>query len=400
MSGDWLQRALQDDPYIRWVTGAQLWERMTAAVAQLAALEPTGLLLTNHPHLLPFLGPAWEVWVVDEGAAPLAPRLPHPPVVQGVLGKVPGRLGLCLMAGLGLLWLQTGEELGLGWHPTTLRSAIAALGTHVPLPVSLSERLRQAVPETPDPAKLSDWWAVLAVTPPPLLTLPPLAETEMVCTLAHEVKTPLATIQTLTHSLRQRTDLPPVVQHRLAAIEAECREQVERFSLIFAAACPLPDSLPLTSLSLGELLQAMWPDWVHRSQRRAIALTLDVPRDLPLCTSHPDRLQSLLGGLLDRLVRSLPPGSAVLLQGREAGAYLKLQFRVQRVGAEAGLVQAVGQWLVWQPETGTVSLSLAAANTLLQSLGARLSVRLATSPYDDEVLAVFLPRFSPDLAIG
>jgi len=400
VNGDWLQRALQDDPYIRWVTGEQLWERMTAAVAQLAALESAGLMLASHPQVLPFLGPAWEVWVVDDGAAPLVPRRPHQPVVQGLQGTAPGRFCLCLMAGLGLLLVSDDEQLGLGWHATTLLGAIEALRIHVPLPVPLSERLRRAVPETPDPGKLSDWWAVLAVTPPPALAIPPLAETEMVCTLAHEVKTPLATIQTLTHSLRQRTDLPPVVQHRLAAIEAECREQVERFSLIFAAACPLSDTLPLTPLSIGELLQAMWLDWVHRGQRRAIALTLDVPGDLPPCTSHRDRLQSLLGGLLDRLIRSLPPGSAVLLQVREAGAYLKLQFRVQRGGGEAEAVQAVGQWLVWQPETGTVSLSLVAANTLLQSLCARLSVRLAASPYDDEVLAVFLPRFSPTPAIG
>ncbi|HAN45295.1 MAG TPA: hypothetical protein DCQ32_01950 [Cyanobacteria bacterium UBA8156] len=400
MHGDWLQRALQDDAYIRWVTGVQLWERMTAAVAQLATLEPTGLMLASHPQVLPFLGPAWEVWVVDDGSAPLVPRRPRQPVLQGLRGTVNGHFCLCLMAGLGLLLVSDGEQLGLGWHATTLLCAIDALRNHVSLPVPLPERLRRAVPETPDPSKLSDWWAVLAMTPPPAITVPPLAETAMVCSLAHEVKTPLATIQTLTRSLRQRSDLPPVVQHRLAAIEAECREQIERFALIFAAACPLPDTLPLMPLSLGELLQAMWPDWLQRGHRRAIALILDVPKDLPPCTSHPDRLQSLLGGLLDRLIRSLPPGSTVLLQVREAGAYLKLQFRVQRVGAAAELVQAVGQWLVWQPETGTVALSLAAANTLLQSLGARLSVRLAASPYDDEVLAVFLPRFSPDPAIG
>ncbi|MGQ9865780.1 MAG: sensor histidine kinase [Pseudanabaenaceae cyanobacterium] len=400
MAGDWLQRALQDDAYIRWITGGQLWERLMAAVGQLAAAEPTGLMLASSPHVLPFLGPAWEVWVVDDGSAPLVPRRPQQPVPQGVQGTVSGPFCLCLMAGLGLLLVRDGEQVGLGWHATTLLRAIAALDTSVPLPVLLRERLRQAVPETPDPAKLSDWWAVLAVTPPPTITVPPLAETEMVCNLAHEVKTPLATIQTLTRSLRQRSDLPPVAQQRLAAIEAECREQIERFSLIFAAACPLPNPIPLAVLPVGDLLQAMWPEWVERGQRRAIALILDVPKDLPPCTSHQDRLQSLLGGLLDRLIRSLPPGSTIVLEVREAGDYLKLQFRVQRVGAEAELVQAVGQWLVWQPETGTVALSLAAANTLLQSLGARLSVRLATSPCDDEVLAVFLPRFSSDSAIG
>ncbi|MFQ3679379.1 MAG: hypothetical protein SNJ60_02565 [Pseudanabaenaceae cyanobacterium] len=395
VEGGWLQRALRGDAYLRWVTGEQLWERMTAAVSRLAAQEPTGLVVAHHPQVLPDLGPGWEVWVLNDGLAPLVPRRPQQPLLQGLSGTATGSFCLCLLTGLGLLLVQDGAQLGLGWHPTTLARAIAALRTHTLLPPSLQARLH---PVDPDPARLSDWWAVLAVTPP--LAIPPLAETEMVCTLAHEVKTPLTTIHTLTHSLRQRTDLPPVVQHRLAAIEAECREQIERFSLIFAAACPLPTALPLTRLPVAELLQEMWSDWMERGYRRAIALTLDVPSDLPPCISHKDHLQSLLGGLLDRLIRSLPPGSTVRVQVREAGAYLKLQFRVQRVGAETERVQAVGQWLVWQPETGTVALSLAAANTLLQALGARLSVRLATSAQDDEVLAVFLPCFSPNPAIG
>ncbi|NJK61159.1 MAG: HAMP domain-containing histidine kinase [Oscillatoriales cyanobacterium SM2_1_8] len=276
-----------------------------------------------------------------------------------------------------------------------LGRAIAALNVQVSVPPTLQRRLWQMVPSPPDPGKLADWLAVLAVAPPPEIAVPPLVETDMVCTLAHEIKTPLATIQTLTRSLLQRSDLPPVVQQRLAWIEAECREQMERFSLVFAAACPVSRAPTLTPLDLGELLQSIWPAWVERGERRAIALALDVPKNLPPCLSHSEQLPSLLGGLLDRLIRSLAPGSTVVVQGREAGAYLKLEFRVQRAVGTPEPVQSIGQWLVWQPETGTVALSLVAANTLLQALGARLSVRLAATPKDDEVLAVFLPCFGP-----
>ncbi|NBO28195.1 MAG: sensor histidine kinase, partial [Synechococcaceae bacterium WB6_1A_059] len=47
--------------------------------------------------------------------------------------------------------------------------------------------------------------------------------------LAHEVRTPLATIRTLIRSLLRRQDLPAVAENRLRQIDAECSEQIDRF---------------------------------------------------------------------------------------------------------------------------------------------------------------------------
>ena len=78
-----------------------------------------------------------------------------------------------------------------------------------------------------------------AVAPPdPQATedAPRTADTELLQALAHEVRTPLSTIRTLTRLLLKRKDLSPDVLKRLEIIDRECTEQIDRFSLIFRAA--------------------------------------------------------------------------------------------------------------------------------------------------------------------
>merc|ERR1712117_460142 len=62
-------------------------------------------------------------------------------------------------------------------------------------------------------------------------------DVELLQAIAHEVKTPLATIQTLTRLLLKRLNLnQEVMRKHLQMIDTECASQIERFSLIFRAA--------------------------------------------------------------------------------------------------------------------------------------------------------------------
>jgi len=55
--------------------------------------------------------------------------------------------------------------------------------------------------------------------------------------------------------------------------------------------------------------------------------------------------------------------------------------------------KAIGQWLMIQPETGTLSLSLMISKVLFELIGGKLTVK--TNPtlasYDGEILTIFLP---------
>lgn len=59
------------------------------------------------------------------------------------------------------------------------------------------------------------------------------SDIELLQAFAHEVRTPLTTIRTLTRLILKRQDLAPEVKKRLEVIDSECTEQINRMELIF-----------------------------------------------------------------------------------------------------------------------------------------------------------------------
>jgi K+-sensing histidine kinase KdpD len=156
------------------------------------------------------------------------------------------------------------------------------------------------------------------------------------------VRTPLATIRTLIRSLLRRQELSPVVRQRLEQIDGECTEQIDRFGLIFLAAeqqrqsgggQPLADT-ELARTDLSELLRQLEDFWRRQLDRRGLRLELAIAPDLPPVLSDPSKLETMLGGLMDRFSRSLPSGAEVRMSLMPAGSRLKL--RINSVGPEVG----------------------------------------------------------------
>jgi signal transduction histidine kinase len=221
--------------------------------------------------------------------------------------------------------------------------------------------------------------------------------------MAHEIRTPLTTIRTLTRSLLKRKDISEEVAKRLRLIDRECTQQIDRFSLIFRAVeletdgTPRPRS-PLSAISLNQLFDDAIPRWQQQASRRNLSLTVNVPPCLPMVNTDPAMLTQVLTGLVDRFTHSLPPYSHIELAVMLAGHQLKLQFQSQPPeGSEAkpnedpfaSPFKALGQLLMFQPETGNLSLNLNATKNLFQALGGKLIVR--QRPKAGEVLTVFLP---------
>lgn len=284
----------------------------------------------------------------------------------------------------------------------------------------LRSRLKQLGPLHNDPAMGTRFWPLLAqrlAGMAPSVTLQPLVElggrnrpsdsvvTELALleALTHEVRTPLATIRTLIRSLLRRHELSPVVRQRLEQIDAECTEQIDRFGLIFLAAeqhrqsgggQPLAET-ELARTDLSELLGQMEEFWRRQLERRGHSLHLEIAPDLPPVLSDPSRLETMLGGLMDRFSRSLPSGSEVSLSLMPAGSRLKL--RISSFGPVSGERDApsiardtpaperVGPVLSWNPCTGSLQLSRQATQRLFQRLGGHLTERGSTS------LTVFFP---------
>lgn len=221
--------------------------------------------------------------------------------------------------------------------------------------------------------------------------------------LAHEVRTPLTTIQTFTQSLLKRSDLPAEVLKRLEAIRRECHDQIDRFSLIFRAmelanTKAAPTHKQLTSISVQQVLEANIPRWRKQADRRNLSLEITVPQELPaIAISDPNMLEQVLTGLVEQLSHSLPMGSQIHLQITLAGDQLKLELRShqsathleQLPAPSRPMLKAIGDLLMLQPETGGVSLSLPMTKHLFEILGGKLTVR--QHQQQGEVLTIFLP---------
>lgn len=221
--------------------------------------------------------------------------------------------------------------------------------------------------------------------------------------IAHEVRTPLTTIRTLTRLLMRRKDITPDVSKRLAMIDRECTQQIDRFSLIFRAveletAAAKPCAKSLASTSLTQVFQDGIPQWQDKAMQRNLTLDVRMPSTLPMVVSDPVMLHQMLGGLIDRVTHTLPSGSHIQLHVSLAGSQLKLQLRsrpdetrstVPAPSFFAPTLQAIGHLLMFQPETGNLSLNLDVTKNLFQALGGKLIVR--HRPHHGEVVTIFLP---------
>ena len=218
--------------------------------------------------------------------------------------------------------------------------------------------------------------------------------------ITHEVRTPLATIRTLIRSLLKRSDLADLVRQRLEQIDGECSEQIDRFGLIFLAAelqrqpasKARADGQPLARTDLAALLQQLQPLWERQLSRRGLQFSLQLAADLPPVLSDPSRLETMLGGLIDRFSRSLPNGSSVQLNLLAAGNRLKLHLRSETPGEQHPFAaesdqprELLGPVLSWNPTTGSLQLSRQATQQLFEQLGGRLTERSGNG------LTVFFP---------
>ena len=227
------------------------------------------------------------------------------------------------------------------------------------------------------------------------------SDSDLLKAMAHEIRTPLTTIRTYTRSLLKRDNLDPQVIKRLKSIDRECTQQIDRFSLIFRAveleAASQSLKSPLSAIALHQVFQEAIPQWQQAAHRRNLSLEVGLPPELPMVASDPTMLQHVLTGLVELFTHSVSPGSHIQLHVLHAGAQLKLQFQSQADPNQPNAapscspppLQSLGHLLMFQPDTGGLSLNLEATKNLFHALGAKLTVRERSN--QGTTWTVFLP---------
>lgn len=239
-----------------------------------------------------------------------------------------------------------------------------------------------------------------AVFEAPLDGNAPAPDIELLTAIAHEVRTPLSTIRTLTKMLLKRQDLPKDARLWLSNIDRECSEQIGRFELIFKAveletSERSPHPLHLTATSLADVVDSCIPRWQTQAGRRSLKLDVLLPPKMPQVVSDPNLLDRVLTGAIDHFTSRLPVGSNVQVKVMPAGHQLKLQLKANArvelatVSNSRSGFKSIGQLLNFQPETGNLSLNLSATKNLFHALGGKLTVR--NRPQEGDVLTIYLP---------
>jgi signal transduction histidine kinase len=144
----------------------------------------------------------------------------------------------------------------------------------------------------------------------------------------------------------------------------------------------------LVPTSLDDLLQQSIPRWKKQAQRRNVVLEVGLPKKLPQVVSDPAMLDQVLTGLMEKCTRSLSGGGQIRVEVTTAGHQLKLQFCTESP-CHHNPLKALGQLLMFQPETGSLSLNLDVTKHLFHRLGGKLIVRQRSQ--QGEIFTIFLP---------
>jgi signal transduction histidine kinase len=390
----------------------EFWSRAISLLEQLCRSMPVqGLLFTHNPQILAnsdSLGNLQIWFFTPSNAALLATKslpIQNTQTIRLAQNDAIADEWFCLIVtppfSLLILASEQNHSCIYSLHPEPIQKAIAVLRERIQNSAQLtllSKQLEQFPVDMPTYQSISKFGTLLlSQSFSKDLPIPEIREVELIRAITHEVKTPLTTIRTLVHSLLRRKDTPSAIKPRLEQIAMECSDQIDRFNLIFEAAQLATAPVPLEQIELKEVLMHSIERWQEQSQQRQVAIDLDIPLGLPAIISNSHLLQQVLNGLVDRLTRGLPAGSHILIKVSAAGEHLKLQFQSLfeegMLSGESTILKAVGQWLMLQPETGTLSLSLPITKTLFQAIGGKFTVRLhpTSTEYDGEILTIFLP---------
>lgn len=394
-------KILQDSlgtEYLPQTTAQEYWIKAMAAIDILRSQCDSGVICTNYAQLLQkpssLLADLW--YFTPDIGLPLATQ-PIPQIISATVSSQEFFL-FYLSAKFAVLFVSNADQFLFSLYPPTINTALEGLKQTIQLADQQSKFafcIHQFPVAPPDYHSFSRFTtALLTASVPQELNIPVLKEVDTIKAIAHEVKTPLTTIRTLIKSILRRQDVTTTIRHRLEKIDFECQDQIARFDLIFEIAKLEQRQIPLENVNLNVLIPINWQFWCQQAERREITLSLEGLEVLPEISTNKELLMQLLSGLVDRLTRSLPGQSAIRIKCSWVGSYIKILFESHTELAQMPLIhKAIGQWLMLQPDTGALSLSLVVTKLLFELIGGKLAIKTypKIEDYSGEVLSVFLP---------
>ncbi len=232
-------------------------------------------------------------------------------------------------------------------------------------------------------------------------------KSDFVSSVSHELRTPLTTIKVLSHLL-QRLALTDEERLDYAhTIATECDRQINFVGNLLDLSRIESGGYKLTKapVEVLKLLESCVDVDRYHAKSLGLALTTDIPADLPRIVADFEAVRRVIRGLVDNAIKYSPEGGEVIVSARlvdqtvaigiqDTGGGIPPEdlphifdkfYRVRAVHGEDDLSGA--------PETAApgVGLGLYLARHLIEQLGGRIAV--ASKVGEGTLFTVFLPLF-------
>ncbi|MBW4517848.1 MAG: histidine kinase [Timaviella obliquedivisa GSE-PSE-MK23-08B] len=204
---------------------------------------------------------------------------------------------------------------------------------------------------------------------------------EFIKNLGQELRTPLTTMKTALSLLNSPTLKPQQRQRYMEMLSREC----DRQGSLIAGVLDLvqiessPDSAPMESLRLSEIIPGVVSTYQPLAQEKGIMLAYTIPEDLPPISCFSQGLKQIAINLLHNSIKFTASGGQVWVRAKQQGDTIQLEFRDTGIGIVATEVPKVFDRFYRIRQGGDdgngVGLGLAIVQQLLVRCGGSISVR-------------------------
>jgi len=203
-------------------------------------------------------------------------------------------------------------------------------------------------------------------------------KSELISTLAHEMRTPLTSIKGFsTALLMDEISFDPATEHEfLEIIDQECDVLTDLIHDLLESSIIDAGLLQLERepVRISRLAQSVIDDIGHRTQTHRFLVDLD---RLPIVEADPNRIEQVLRNLLDNAIKYSPQGGVIVVRGQVAEKQIVISVSDQGVGIAPEHLNRLFEKF-FRVNSGLVNhvvgsgLGLPIARTIVESHGGRI----------------------------
>ena len=207
---------------------------------------------------------------------------------------------------------------------------------------------------------------------------------QMLANVIHEIGRPLGSLRTALHALQAGAVNDPALRDDLIKGMSERIDRMGRLleDLALTYRGLEPQEIHMESVQVNEWMDSLIPLWAETARQKQLAWEAQVPDNLPVIQTDPDRLAQALSNLVSNAIKFTSCGGKVTL-----AIYLeanKLQFQISDTGTGIPVEDQRHLFVPFhrsiQPslKSSGLGLGLSIAKTIIDSLGGQISFTSAS----------------------